>query len=350
MKASFSYEGKRYYVYANTEKELGEKLANKKAQVKSNIPQTNMKVKEWAYFCVDKYKVNLQPLTKYKYINKMQRCVLDEIGEMRLNMVKPIDCQEVLNKYNGYAKSYIKEIYQVLRFIFGKAYDNDLIQRDITKNLTLPNGTKQVRRAITNDERVALYKAVEKNSKLLPFLVMLECGLRPSEALNLTTKDIIYVEGVPVLDVKGTKTENAKRKVPISNELLERILRAKTNDISDFLFTMTNGKKHNEKSYQRLTRALYRGMDIELGATLYRNQIVESKLDKDFVPYMLRHTFATDLARKGMDIRFASKLLGHSSIAITNDIYTNLTDYDLVKNVSGVLMGYDKGKSPVASQ
>ena len=42
--------------------------------------------------------------------------------------------------------------------------------------------------------------------------------------------------------------------------------------------------------------------------------------------HVLRHTFATSLFRKGVNIKVVSELLGHSSTSITLDIYTHLTE------------------------
>ena len=48
----------------------------------------------------------------------------------------------------------------------------------------------------------------------------------------------------------------------------------------------------------------------------------------DLVPYCLRHTFCTDLQKKGIDVRVAQKLMGHSKIDLTASIYSHL-DEDL---------------------
>ena len=51
----------------------------------------------------------------------------------------------------------------------------------------------------------------------------------------------------------------------------------------------------------------------------------------DFVPYDLRHTYCTDLARAGVDIRTAQKLMGHANISVTADNRLSLTVISFLK-------------------
>ena len=68
-------------------------------------------------------------------------------------------------------------------------------------------------------------------------------------------------------------------------------------------------------------------MNISMGCTVYRNQLIPPlPLADDFVPYMLRHTYCTDLKKHGVDLRLAKQLMGHADIKMTADIYDHADD------------------------
>ena len=50
----------------------------------------------------------------------------------------------------------------------------------------------------------------------------------------------------------------------------------------------------------------------------------ECRFDKNFRPHSLRHSFATHMLQRGLDIRIIQILLGHSSLRST-EVYTHLT-------------------------
>ena len=80
-----------------------------------------------------------------------------------------------------------------------------------------------------------------------------------------------------------------------------------------------------------------------MGAKTYRNKIIGIEpVAKDLFPYCLRHEYCTNLARKGIDIRVAQKLMGHGDISLTANIYTHV-DIDIIKIASESLSGYSEG-------
>ena len=163
---------------------------------------------------------------------------------------------------------------------------------------------------------------------------MYYCGCRPSEAREVMGKDISFINNQPVLHIRGTKTDNADRVVPIPEVLFEKI---KDTAPDNYVGTNIYGEKLSQSSYDKLCRKLYREMNISMGCKVYRSQLVPPyPLAEDFVPYCLRHTYCTDLQKKGVDIRIAQYLMGHADIKMTANIYTHI-DENTVLNVADKL-------------
>ena len=345
---SFTFDGRRYYVTADNEKLAERKIANKIRDLeegKVTIANT-MLVREWAFRAVDAYKTNQADITREKYIQRMKHCVLEHIGDMQLKQVKPLHCQKVLNLQAGNSKRQINEVHQTLNFIFRTAVDNELILKNPAENIVKPAGTKTYRRSITDNERTHLIKVCDNDDRFILFLLMLYCGCRPSEAREVKGADIKLMENQPVLHIRGTKTDNADRFVPVPDVLYQRIRNASK---FDYLCTTGTGRGYDQTSYRRLCKRLYREMNISMGCKVYRNQLVPPyPLADDFVPYDLRHTYCTDLQKKGVDIRTAQYLMGHADIQMTANIYThadNSTILEAAKLINGTT-GTTVGTTP----
>ena len=95
---------------------------------------------------------------------------------------------------------------------------------------------------------------------------------------------------------------------------------------TDFVFFDTNSQPISKQRFERAWKSLLREMDICAGAKLYRNQIVESKIDYTITPYFLRHTYCNMLCKKGVPLKTAQYLIGHASIEMTAEIYTHVTE------------------------
>lgn len=323
VRKSFTFEGKRYFVKGRTEEEAIIKRAEKKKELESGrvVVASSMTVSDWAYRAVDTYKTRQKEITKKKYVGNMRHNILEQIGAMSLKSVKPIHCQEVLNMQAGKSKAQIAEVCQTLKFIFGKAYENGLIATNPAEHIIKPIGTKTYRRTITENERTHLLKVADNDPRFTLFLLMLYCGCRPSEAMEAQGRDISKMDGYPILHIRGTKTARADRYVPIPNEFYQKI--KKTEPFS-YIAPNAAGRKHNESSYKRVCANLRREMNISMGCRVYRNQLIPPlPLADDFVPYDLRHTYCTDLQKKGVDIRTAQYLMGHADIKMTANIYTH---------------------------
>ena len=150
----------------------------------------------------------------------------------------------------------------------------------------------------------------------LMFEMMYGCGLRVSEVIDLTLSHINVDERFIRVLGKGSK----ERVVPfhkgiqtlLNNYLNQRNSREIDND---FLFL-------NNRNKQLTSRGVQYVLD---------KVVLNSGLNKNIHPHMLRHSFATHLLDNGADIKVVQELLGHSNLS-TTQIYTHVS-VDKLKQV-----------------
>ena len=173
---------------------------------------------------------------------------------------------------------------------------------------------------LTRSEQEALlaqpnrsYPTGERNYALIR--LMLDTGLRLSEAIHLRWKDIDLNTGkLMVRQGKGAKD----RTLWIGEadlELLQTWRERQAKDVEgnpQHVFTTLKGKPLSSQYIQQLVDRLARKAGIE----------------KHVHPHMLRHSFATDLYRETSKIRLVQKALGHANLA-TTQIYTHIVDEEL---------------------
>lgn len=320
---TFKHNGKRYYVVGATEKEAYFKMAEKIRKLENDEPtvDSSMTLSNWAKVCVSTYKSHLKDISLYTYKNRMQSCILNQIGYMKLKNIKPLDCQLCLNALSDKSTYTIKQTYQMLIFLFERAIQNGLLRTNPALYLSKPKGKKGERRALTPKEREIFLKACDLDPKYNIFLLTYYCGCRPTEAINCMGSDILMIDGAPFLWIRGTKSANANRKVPIPDIFYQRIKNtAKNKPIA----VSTVGKKLTDKQRQLYWNALKREMNIMLGCKMYRNELIPPfPWDETICHYSLRHDYATRLAQN-IPITQAKYLLGHSDISVTSNIYQHL--------------------------
>lgn len=325
----FSFAGKRYNVYGNTLAEVYEKKAQKLSELKGAA--ASISLSDWSGKCLALYKVGVTDASFRTIENRIEREILNQIGSRPLRNITPEMCQYVLNLQKGRSKSYIDKVHGDLRFLFKHAVGNGLVTKDPTAMLVKPKGTYHPRRALTAEERQVCEKVIASDRRYLLFGLMLYCGCRPSEASTCKGSDLVERNGVHLLHIRGTKTVLSDRFVPVPNVLYRQLKN------TGYLAMNTNGKPYTEKTRPNLWKSFWRECNRQAGCKTYRNQLLPPyPFPGDISAYCLRHEYCTDLARKGVDIRTAQKLMGHSTITLTADIYTHV-DHDALTSAAKIL-------------
>lgn len=325
--STFTFQGKRYYCYGKTKREAERKAAQRKALLEAGHKEikSGHTVRQWASVWYAAYRTDGTEWDKQvKQI--MDNHILPAIGGKLMRDVKPIDLTQLMNQHDDWSKSHKQKLLQVIRQIFSSAVENDIIIKDPSKQVKIGKyKEKAPRRTITSTERELTLKTAEKTDGLF-FLLMLFCGLRPQEVARLEWSDVdmgnrvIHVRRSRKADglTGAPKSSAGVRDVPIPQYLLDRLRPSE-----GLVCTSEQGHPLTKTSQQRLWKKFKRQMDIANGAKLFRNKVIHSTLADDLEPYCYRHTYCTDLQDAGVPLTVASRLMGHSSIQVTADIYTH---------------------------
>jgi len=154
-----------------------------------------------------------------------------------------------------------------------------------------------------------------RNRALL--MLLYRSGLRITEALDLQPSDInLKAHSIRVLHGKGD-VATTRGFHPSASDALARWMdtRKKLGVKGGPLFcTLEGGPVYSQ--YVRL---------------MLQRLAAKSGVDKRVHPHGLRHTFADELRRAGADVVTISKLLGHSSIAVTNRYLDHLSNAQAVE-------------------
>ncbi len=141
-------------------------------------------------------------------------------------------------------------------------------------------------------------------------------GARREELCKIKLKDINFTKKYIKLFGKGNK----ERLVPVYPAALDTASKLIGNQDGEWLFPAK--KKNGHICVRQINR-------------IVEKYVKKLNLDKDITPHKFRHTVATILFSKGMDLKVLQEFLGHSSPATTSNIYTktsierNLKEYKL---------------------
>lgn len=234
------------------------------------------------------------------------------------------------------SESLQRKVLLTMRQLFEEARLNHLIIDNPTEGIKItPHAKAEKKKALLPDEVDILMSVVVEPRARVFCALCLYCGLRKEEALGLQWSDIqsnsltvrramtfLNNQQDPVDDLK---TKAAHRVIPIPDKL--RAILLDTPHLSRYIVPASNGGDMTRSAFTRMW-----------------NSHVVSLVPFPLHPHMLRHTYATTLYRARVDLRTAQKLMGHSSIQVTADIYTHLEQEDSL-HVADKLNEYLSGKS-----
>ena len=255
-----------------------------------------------------------------------------------------------------YSYAYVEGFLKMFYLIFGQAYSRGYLDAD-TYNKFCVNKDTKIRmppRKVDDDDEIVVYSKNQMNqldnyfyesNVETAYVIGKETGVRISECYAVTwdkvdlengiikiEKQMIYYHNV--LKLVHLKTKNAKREV-IMSEFLWDYLRKLRRDVDNWEVMYAESRKQKEIiipveggepiSSLNLVCTLPNGRFQNQTAFKYHAKQIKEKFKFVFHYHYLRHTYATNMALKGLPAHLLCNQMGHSKIDTTNRYYTGTT-------------------------
>ncbi len=331
--------GVRHAVYDRDPEQLHRKLLEKEA---ANNPAPAFSLRRVAEDWEDAHREEIEVRTWRNYKPHYEE-LLDLYGTLPFSEIEAADVVADLAraKARGLSASVVNARRSIWRMIFDHAVILGAARYNPVASVKLPKGLHRGKRqAPTEEQMKAILGGLDAPFGLFAFLLLCT-GLRKSEALALRwddvdlKNDVIHVTksldysngGQPAY--KAPKTAAGTRDVPIIRILHDALQEARKNADNLLLFPAPPSNRGGKGGGLMPDRA-YDGAWARYCAAV---GLVDGEGHPTVTAHQLRHGTATLFFESGVDELSAQRILGHSRVEITREIYTDLREKQKNKSV-----------------
>ncbi len=309
----------------------------------SSITEANsMMVDAFFDYWISIKEKTVRPNTVRNYRERYHHNISKVIGKMLLVEVKPIHCQKIFSDMaeEGYKTSTMYQTRIALFNMLEFAKENDIIihnpcKRSVRSDIGKPSEEK---RALEKSEQKRFLEFARDQSYENQYRFILQTGLRTGELVGLKWSDIDFEKKVLTISrsmeyrhstkewrIGEPKSASGYRTIPLTNEAIKILKDQKLKNSTikvipmewrEVVFLCRKGTPIKNSTYDT---ALYK---------ICKNANINS-----FGMHILRHTFATRCIEAGMKPKTLQKLLGHSNIGITMNLYVTTTEDEKQKEI-----------------
>ena len=303
---------------------------------------------ELAQLWLENYKTTVKPSTFENVKSKVEKMTEEHFKELKLKKITVAYCQKVVIELS---KTYVlyNHYLSVINRIFKYAVLMDILDSNPFDKVIKPKSRQTQRKGnfLTKEELKEFLK-LAKTATLSYFFplvhLMSYTGLRQGEALALKWSDIDFENKKITVNktaarikekqtLQTPKTKNSKRVISIDPNTLSILKSWKKDQIKIYF---KNGKHFEGDENFIFTNQRAEWVHIHNFIRYFKRFVTDHKL-KPITPHGLRHTHASLLFSAGVEPKNISDRLGHSTVQITLDLYTHITEEQRTDTVEKLL-------------
>lgn len=346
-----------YKIQNGTYKTKKERTKEQKIQAEKDITLNEWFFKWEKAYRVGKVKNNTLQHNHRTYMSHFS----NTIGTRKIKDIKQIDLVTLYQemKARGLSSTTVHRYSMILLNLFTTAVDNGLISINPAQgalHIRREEINKMERRVLTAQEQERFLEYVKRDDYFRKyysfFVVAFNTGMRVGEITALTWSDIDFENRVIDINhamsyqknyvenkksemlIDTPKTRASIRVIPMVKEVYRELQYVKQygkkstciiNGYKDFVFVTSTGVPYLSSNIGKSIKAIVDKMN-DREAELARREEREPEYFEQFSPHSIRHSFATRCFEKDIKPKVVQKLLGHSSIQMTMDLYVHVTE------------------------
>jgi integrase len=342
LEKRFTIKGVRYSIYGNTTKEIAEKEQETRNKIEQGLYKKNSNILLDEYFAewLNRKQIDTKGNSLKTYKSIYNNHLKSRIGKCK---VKDIERRQVMDLQSDLTTNYsvttCNYIISVLKIILNDAVKDEILAKNPADNIKAIKDIKgnkkaneSYHRALTAEEQ-KLFMQESRDSYYYELFALALCtGMRLGEILALTWGDIDYINNVihitktqtynidNKVDTGTTKTTAGKRDIPITPNIKQVLKkqREKMGNVYSIDF------KNDNVFISLFGKTIYNSaINSEISRVVKRLNEKGYNMEH-FTAHAFRDTFATRYLEQGGNMKTLQKLLGHSSITMTMDIYAHV--------------------------
>ena len=277
------------------------------------------------------------------YADTVRLHLVPALGRKVLRRLTVADVDEFLSwkRSNGYSENSVRIFRAVLRRALRQAEREGLVVRNVAALSAAPRVRGDEGRTLSVDQARILLAAVRDTRHEALLTVMLAFGLRRGEALGLHWSALSWeagtlkvTHGVKRIRVRGTdsqlrtrlvigelKTSRSRRTLFLTPQMVEMLRRHRARQAAERMAVGEAWEDHGLIFPSEVGTPL----DPDNVSHLFSRICRRAGLGHWHL-HELRHSGASLMLAQGTDLYVVSEVLGHSSVAITKDVYGHLVE------------------------